>query len=295
MNSASPYAGFYINLDRSPDRRREIEAELQKHNLAGLYARFPAVDGAKEAPAGSKLKPGETGCFFSHYRALLAARETGAGAHLLEDDAILSDQLGPTARLILGSRIFEQYDILFTDTFVHPDLQEIKNYKRIFDTLIPDPARPPASIKFKTFSLAGRNMATTPSYFVGASTIQRVIEVFKREIDAGLSLPLDLFMRKAADEGRLRIGCLFPFLTSVRMEHILNTTIAARDKQETNPSVLALALLRYSFFVGRDLKGYALPMLDSIMQPLAAAPPDPHRAFLLKVLDFYLSPSYRDF
>lgn len=295
MNTAAPYTGLYINLDRSPDRRREIEAELQKHNLAGLYARFSAVDGAKEASSNSKLKPGETGCFLSHYRALLAARESGAGVHLLEDDAILSDQLGPTAKLILGSRLFEQYDILFTDTFVHPNLQEIKNYKEIFNTLIPDPAHPPAAIKFKTFSLAGRKMATTPSYFVGAKTIPRVLEVFKREIDAGLSLPLDLFMRKAVDEGRLRIGCLFPFVTSVRLEHILNTTITARDKQETNPSVLALALLRYSFFVGRDLEGYALPILDEIMQPLAAEAPDPHRAFLLKVLDFYLSRAYRDF
>jgi GR25 family glycosyltransferase involved in LPS biosynthesis len=294
MNSAAPYTGLYINLDRSTDRRREIEAELQKHNLAGLYARFPAVDGAKEAPASSKLKPGETGCFLSHYRALLAACEAGAGVHLLEDDAILSDQLSPTAKLILGSRIFEQYDILFTDTFVHPNLQEIKNYKQIFDALIPDPANPPPAIKFKTFSLAGRNMATTPSYFVGARTIPRVLDVFKREIDAGLSLPLDLFMRKAVDDGRLRIGCLFPFLTSVRLEHILNTTIAARDKQETNLSVLALALLRYSFFVGRDLEGYALPILEKLRQPLAGRP-DPHRAFLLKVLDFYLSDLYRDF
>jgi GR25 family glycosyltransferase involved in LPS biosynthesis len=295
MNSAAPYTGLYINLDRSADRRREIEAELQKHNLVGLYARFAAVDGAREAPTNSKLKPGETGCFLSHYRALLAARDAGTGVHLLEDDAILSSHLGPTARLILGSRIFEQYDILFTDTFLHPNLQEIKNYKELFDTLIPDPANPPASIKFKIFSLAGRGMATTPSYFVGAGAIPRVLDVFQREIAAGLSLPLDLFMRKAVDEGRLRIGCLFPFITSVRLEHILNTTIAARDKQETNPSVLALALLRYSFFVGRDLEGYALPILEKIRRPLAAGRPDPHRAFLLKVLDFYLSDLYRDF
>lgn len=295
MNAAAPYTGLYINLDRSPDRRREIEGELEKYNLAKSYERFEAVDGAREAAPNSKLKPGETGCFLSHYRALLQAKASGKGVHLLEDDVILSDQVGPTAKLILGSRIFNQYDIIFTDTFLHPNLQELRAYRQIFDTLIPDDKNPPKTIEFKIFNLKGRAMATTPSYFVGASSIDRVLAVFKQEIDAGLSLPLDIFMRKCVEEGRLRIGSLFPFITSVRLEHILDTTIAERDKQETNPSVLLLALMRYSFFVGRDLKGYAEPILERIIAPLAGGKADPHRAFLLKTLDFYLSPLYRDF
>jgi hypothetical protein len=34
------YLGFYINLDRSRERRAEIEAELARHNLAQAYTRF---------------------------------------------------------------------------------------------------------------------------------------------------------------------------------------------------------------------------------------------------------------
>ncbi|MES1265086.1 MAG: glycosyltransferase family 25 protein [Variovorax sp.] len=292
--SATIYTGFYINLDRSPDRRREIEAELAKYNLTESYARFAAVDGSKESLANSKLRPGENGCFLSHYRALVQAKASGNGVHLVEDDVILSSQVGPTAKLILGSRIFDQYDILFTDTFVHPNLPELRTYKQTFDTLIPDTDKLPEKIPYKIFSLKGRAMATTPSYFVGASAIDRVINVFRQGIDRGLTLPLDIFMRKCVEDGSLRIGCLFPFITSVRLEHILNTTIDDRDKQTTNPSVLLMALLRYSFFIGRDLKGYAEPILDKILAPLAQKP-DPHRAFMLKALDFYLSPEYRDF
>jgi GR25 family glycosyltransferase involved in LPS biosynthesis len=292
MSAATPYTGLYINLGRSPDRRREIEGELAKYNLTERYDRFEAIDGAKEADPKSKLTPGETGCFLSHYRALLQAKAAGKGVHLLEDDVILSDLVGPTAELILGSKIFNQYDIIFTDTFLHPNLHELRGYKQIFDALIPDDKNPPKRIDFKIFNLKGRAMATTPSYLVGASAIDRVLAVLKQEIDAGLSLPLDIFMRKCVEDEQLRIGSLFPFITSVRLEHILNTTIVERDKQSTNPSVLLMALLRYSFFVGRDLKGYAEPILQKIAAPLEA---DPHRAFMLKVLDFYLSPEYRDF
>ena len=38
-------AGFYINLDRATDRRKEMEAQLAKFGLADRYQRFSASDG----------------------------------------------------------------------------------------------------------------------------------------------------------------------------------------------------------------------------------------------------------
>jgi hypothetical protein len=43
--SAHPYHGLYINLDRSPERRRNMEDQLAACGLSDIYARFPAVDG----------------------------------------------------------------------------------------------------------------------------------------------------------------------------------------------------------------------------------------------------------
>ena len=37
--------GFYINLDRSPDRRAHMETELARHNLQDRYNRFAGTDG----------------------------------------------------------------------------------------------------------------------------------------------------------------------------------------------------------------------------------------------------------
>ena len=41
---------YYINLDRRPDRRAFMEAELIRENAADVFnvTRFPAVDGAVE-------------------------------------------------------------------------------------------------------------------------------------------------------------------------------------------------------------------------------------------------------
>ncbi|HDR9583954.1 TPA: glycosyltransferase family 25 protein [Burkholderia stabilis] len=40
--------GYYINLDRSHERRQSIDAQLERLSLTHVFARFPAVDGAAE-------------------------------------------------------------------------------------------------------------------------------------------------------------------------------------------------------------------------------------------------------
>ena len=59
------FRGIYINLDRSTDRRRNVERQLARLDLADAYVRLPAVDGRKLKPVGV-LNPGIVGCFRSH-------------------------------------------------------------------------------------------------------------------------------------------------------------------------------------------------------------------------------------
>src|ERR1700761_1448299 len=89
--------GFYINLDRSPDRRAQIEAELEKLAGIGAYERFAAVDGH-----ASPLRPefgfrGMLGCFLSHLGVLEANRDQGGDdwLHVIEDDALVSRLAAP--------------------------------------------------------------------------------------------------------------------------------------------------------------------------------------------------------
>ena len=47
--STASYVGAFINLDRSPQRRAEMEGQLAELGIADRYVRFPAIDGSKLA------------------------------------------------------------------------------------------------------------------------------------------------------------------------------------------------------------------------------------------------------
>ena len=66
---------YYINLDKRPDRLREICAELEKMDIRGV--RFPAIEHAS----------GIVGCGYSHLAVLKLARERKLkNVLILEDD-----------------------------------------------------------------------------------------------------------------------------------------------------------------------------------------------------------------
>lgn len=66
---------FYINLERRPDRREQIEEELNNMQLS--YERFNAVDRV----------PGCVGCCYSHLSVLKLAKERGyKNVLIFEDD-----------------------------------------------------------------------------------------------------------------------------------------------------------------------------------------------------------------
>ncbi|MDR2098493.1 MAG: glycosyltransferase family 25 protein [Rickettsiales bacterium] len=88
-----------INLDRSPERMREMEARLRRLGLR--YTRVPAVDGRqasftkREVDAwkyslahGKLITPSEVACYISHYSAIRAFAENPRKkfALILEDD-----------------------------------------------------------------------------------------------------------------------------------------------------------------------------------------------------------------
>jgi GR25 family glycosyltransferase involved in LPS biosynthesis len=62
------YAGRFINMDRSVERRSVLEAQFAALGCSDRYARFPAVDGQSLDRTRSSLTAGECGCFESHYR-----------------------------------------------------------------------------------------------------------------------------------------------------------------------------------------------------------------------------------
>ena len=90
------------------------------------------------------------------------------------------------------------------------------------------------------------------SYFVMPGSIDKVLAAFARGLAAGPTRPIDLFVREEAQAGRLRLGCIFPFITTpYHVDGALPTTIPDREAN-TAISRAVLSLLSYSFFIDRD-------------------------------------------
>ncbi len=291
MEEQALYTGLYINLDRSTERRRRLEEQLAKFNLSGLYTRFEAVDGLKTAARGG-LQPGEVGCFHSHYRALMKGGKNGLPVHILEDDILLSQYLDFAARKLVSSNFFGPFDIVFTETFVEPNISWLALFKQQFDRAL---ARGRGAIRFQVADLKALHWWGMTSYFVAAASIDKVLRILAEELERGPTMPIDGCLQLASREGRLKIGCWFPFVTSIMLDCITASTIPGRETHEGNPSIMLHALLRYSFFVDHDLEGYARPFLEALVGDESEKPVDVHRDFIVKVLEGIVAGRYRQF
>ena len=289
--SEPPYLGLYINLDRSTARRDAMERQLDRLGLSPLYSRFPALDGATLNSPRSEIGKGENGCFQSHFRALLSARQRGTCVHMLEDDAVLSPSVRPVIEQAIAQNVFDQFDVLFTDTFVMPQLGMLKFLKATLDAL---PAtRPLALNDLKVVNLANQDFACTTSFVVGTKAIDRVLALYQQEIALGPRAPIDLFLRASVNAGQLRAACLFPFLTSFDLDEAARTTVTETAATAKRPSVMVLAALRYSFFVDRDLD-VAKRTLDAATAGTRGRG-DEHAALIGQALDFILSDEFKEF
>jgi GR25 family glycosyltransferase involved in LPS biosynthesis len=291
MTAEPPYHGLYINLDRSTERRVAMDKQLDRLGLSSIYARFPALDGATLVSPRSAIKPGENGCFQSHYRALLSARSRGKCVHMVEDDVLLSESVRPVIEQAIAQNVFDQFDVVFTDIFVPPHLGIVKFLKAAFDEL--PSARPLKLNDLKVVDLADQNFACTTSLVVGAKSIDRVLALYQQEIALGPRAPLDLFLRTAANARQLRAACLFPFVTSFNLDEVAGSTLHARSEKTVESSVVVLAALRYSFFVDRDIVA-ARRYLDAATAA-ARTKRDEHRALIGDVLDFIVSSEFKEF
>ena len=288
------YIGFYINLDRSPDRRSEIEDDIARNGLHDLYQRFPAADGnALGVPIG-QLTSGEIGCFTSHY--LLLKQNAGSQKHLhvIEDDAALSPYVSQTIKSIIELGVIEQFDMLFTDTFIFPRRRDYQKYKALYDSSLERDAAGNISCIHPTVV---NYTSGTVSYVVNFRSIPRLLETLGRELLKGPVEALDLTIRRMAGEGALRVGCLFPFVTTLHVEQNANNTIGGRKSDPLTR--LALCLARHSFFVDcdhRELNGRvveALSLAEQGVRRQLVPDPDAHRDLLNHILAFSRTDKYR--
>jgi GR25 family glycosyltransferase involved in LPS biosynthesis len=279
------YTGVYINLDRSTARRAAMEAELAGHGLADCYRRFPAADG-NVLGIPTTLTDREMGCLTSHYLVCKDHHDCPTHLHVVEDDAVFSRLMAEAIRTIISPSLIERYDILFLDGVIDP-LQAglpFRHYKGLYDQcVVRDDGANVIKVNFRPIV----HVATTTSYLVNGRSIRKLLAVYESVLARPVKDPIDILIRNKGQAGALRVACLFPFLTSVRLEDA--TTIAGRRSDEL--SVLAVNLSRRSFFVDRDI-GALLDYADKALPPPTA---DPHTTLLNRLSAFYQSPEFRRF
>jgi GR25 family glycosyltransferase involved in LPS biosynthesis len=247
------YAGRYINMDSSVERRAAMEAQFQAFGCADLYSRFPAIDGRALDRGASPLSAGELGCFLSHYRALCdcAPEQT---LHLMEDDVVFGPQTAPLLRDI-GEEILDHCDILFTDIFVPLNMQAIFVLMEFYRAVgmieaqsLGAHARMPRSILYP--NLKPIEFGCASSYLVGRKSRRKVVDLLAEALAEGPALPIDMAIRKMVNDGRLTASCTMPFLTSIRLDSLYDSTISGRAQDAA--SAVAFYLLRSYFWVGKD-------------------------------------------
>ncbi len=262
----APYTGFTINLDRSTDRRAQIDAELAAYGLQDHYRRFPAADGNTLAFPNPRLSDGEIGCFTSHLLVLKQNLAAETHIHVVEDDAIFSRFTGPMIGSVVASEAFDRYDIVFTDSTVTPSRADYERYRARYDACVERDAA--GNVTRVHPRIVDYYVGATTSYIVNRRAIPKLIDQFTRELTNGATMPIDLFIRKAARDGSLRVGSLFPFATSLRIENALNNTIGGRRNNLL--SRIAVCLGRISFFAECDHR--ALHACVTQLFPDAAVP-----------------------
>ena len=240
------YAGYYINLDRSTDRRVAMETQLGRLGVADRYRRFAAVDGEARGAGSTSLSTGEAGCFASHFRLLRQNRGSAAHLHVIEDDVILAGCAARVMDQIVASPTIEDHDLLFTDMALPVDFAFCRDIRIRYQRQIKrgsDGAATTIAMSLLPY------IACTPSYLVNRRSIGRICDILEHELEQGPKAPIDVVIRCRVAEGHLRAKCLFPFITSVMPGRFDSTVLrGARD----GLSDLVVDLVRHSFFVDCD-------------------------------------------
>jgi GR25 family glycosyltransferase involved in LPS biosynthesis len=292
LSNNSDYIGFYINLDRSPQRRAEIETQLERLQLLSEYSRFPAADGNTLNLEKSPLRAGEIGCFISHCRLLEKNLNQTQHLHVMEDHVILARDMKPTLQRLLDAGLLNNFDIVFTDTSFWFDLFQMRGCKRFLDNNAEKDTdgRIISVKKYTVIDLRTIYFSSTSSYFVHKNAISKLHKLLHKEMKHGPRKPIDIFIRDKVHEGEIRAGCIFPFITSIRLDHFFNTTIPGR--YECDLSVVALLLIRHSFFTECDWTKCNQLLEDYFPRPVGQ---DMHQALLSRLFDFVLSERFKSF
>jgi glycosyl transferase, family 25 len=244
--------GFFINLDRSPERRAHMEAQLRRVGIDWVR-RFGAIDGnTLVPPANCALSAGELACFRSHTQ-IIESAPPGTFTFILEDDVELSDDLP----LILHPGQLEglaDYDIVLLDCqpfWATPTLLALwRSMERQLldraDLLDPSARRRIRGVEIH--DAASVYCWGLTSYLVTPRGHSKLPALLHDTLALGPPGPVDILIKHAMSDGRLKGAVLMPFLATPRLDSHARTTMQGRS--QASDKLAITNAIRRMFFAG---------------------------------------------
>ena len=208
--------GKYINLARSAERRKIMELHLDDLGLTEIYQRFEAETGDPKEAEQKNLSKGELGLWRSWLKLLKQETENSQSydyLHIIEDDAILSQQLKTLINNI--ERWQNKFDILVTDMYVNPSIYN--NFESTYRPMIHEN---------KIAILQKNYTGCTSSCIIPREKVKKVKDMLEKYFNENKEvIPIDNYLRRINADGALKICCTAPFVTSVRLDSHEESTI----------------------------------------------------------------------
>lgn len=210
--------GLYINLDRSPERRAFIEAQIGRLAPRWPYQRLVGIDGAALPDREGVRNKAELGCYLSHLGAIANAAQSGVWTHVLEDDAILSREAASFMEAVVGQPAFWTYDVIFTNVMLQVGSEHMAIVRTLFDRVCEfGPGGEVARIlEHLTFALKDMDFLLATSYLVNPRSAGALAAELRRRLDAAPFEPVDNALARLCREGAFNMGCSIPFYTVPR-------------------------------------------------------------------------------
>jgi hypothetical protein len=274
------YAGFYINLDRSTDRRERIEGELAHIGLGGRYSRFSAIDGNALHYPNPHLKDSEIGCFTSHARVLIENKDCPQPLHVIEDDIVLSPVVERMLDQLIEGGALTAFDLVYTDVIIPMTDAYCVKFKSLYDTSVKrDKTGEIESISFSMINMRGVEFTSTSSFLINPQSIGKLAALYEDELKRGARVAIDHFISNLCNSGGIKVGCLFPFITSVPIGNCFDSTIGGRTGLLF---AFASTVFRHSFYVGCDL-ARCLEETSRVFPPPQSS--DPHGQLITRLME----------
>lgn len=240
--------GFYINLDRSPERAAFMQAQLMRLGMPWVQ-RLAATDAQHVAlPPDCPLLPGEYACFLSHLRAVEQADDDGFTL-VLEDDTELSEQLPGILGRALDAPL-PAFDVAMLECQPQFSLAHISQLWDAASRHLIGASRRIAGIDLMDARLFYK--WGTPGYVIPPGARTRLLARMRAWLAEGPMLPIDRRFERAFAQGELQGVVTVPFLVTTGLQWHGRSTIGTGARLPSGQLMVLRRLLYAGEFAAAE-------------------------------------------